>query len=92
MRLILALLCLLAAAASYKVSDNACHLLINMCLSERAVAHGYDSAHGNVWDFLNRRATSASCRAVVRPYLTNPPALAVDSDKADELLECLEAI
>lgn len=92
MRLVLAILCLFGYTASLRVYDNACHLLIAPCLSERAVSHGYNSATENIWDFMSRRATSATCRDLVRPYLTNPPALSVSSEKADALLDCLAAI
>lgn len=65
-----------------------CYLHISQCLSSLAEErYGYISSRESVWDFMARR--TVGCDEVLRPYLVNPPYLAVSDPAGDALIRCL---
>lgn len=78
-------------AAQTVTAPWGCHLQIDRCLSKLAKTNfGYDSSIESIWQFMSR--TTTGCETVLRPYLTNPPYLAVSQSKGDELIACLNTI
>lgn len=93
MRLLLLLALLLAVVSAQIDAPSFCHLQIGTCLSLLAKENlGYEPSVESIWSFMSRRAPNSQCRELVKPYLTNPPYLAVPRGTGDELIACLDAM
>lgn len=82
---------LLGSSQAQGVVPSTCHLFINQCLSQLAEDnYGYDSSIESIWSFMERR--TSGCATILKPYLNNPPYLAVSKEKGAALVACLDTI
>lgn len=93
MQLFISLLSVLLAVSAQLTVPFGCHLQIGVCLSELAEERGYTGHGPDIWTYMYSGSQgNAVCRDAIRPYLTNPPFLAVSKETGDLLVACLAAI